>query len=89
MLVLSRKAGESVRIGRDVRVTVVAVSGGQVRLSVEAPDSVAIHREEVFERILAANRQAARPTCESLEALEGAASDRPATGGEGVEWRNG
>jgi carbon storage regulator len=60
MLVVARRLGERVRIGSDVRITVVAVSGSQVRLAIEAPDHVAIHREEVFARIEEANREAAR-----------------------------
>lgn len=89
MLVLSRKPGESLRIGREVRVRVVSVSGNQVRLAVEAPDTISIHREEVFERIVAANREAALAACRNLETLEGAASEQPARMGEGLGWRNG
>lgn len=50
-LVLSRKAGESVRIGDDVTVTVVEVRGGQVRVAVDAPRDVAVHREEIYQQI--------------------------------------
>lgn len=60
MLVLARRPGERVRIGPDVRITVVAISASQVRIAIEAPDHVAVHREEVFERIEEANREAAR-----------------------------
>lgn len=48
------------RIGDAVRVRVVSVSGQQVRLALEAPDDVPIHREEVFQRIAEANREAAQ-----------------------------
>lgn len=48
MLVLSRKERESVIVGDDVRVTVVAISGNKVRFGFEAPSSVVIHREEVW-----------------------------------------
>ena len=53
MLVLTRKVGESVRIGADVKVTVLRVRGApnQVRIGVSASPDVAVHREEVFERI--------------------------------------
>ena len=51
MLVLTRRSGESVRIGPEVRLTVLEVSGGQVKIGIDAPPRVAIHREEVFERI--------------------------------------
>ena len=59
MLVLTRRHGESVRIGSDVRVTVVASSGGQVRIAIDAPEEIGIFREEIFERVAAANREAA------------------------------
>ncbi|MGH0033733.1 MAG: carbon storage regulator CsrA [Myxococcota bacterium] len=60
MLVLSRKSGESVCIGNEIRVSVVSVSGGQVRLAIEAPAEVPIHRDEVLERIAQENRLAAQ-----------------------------
>jgi carbon storage regulator len=51
MLILTRKLGETIRIGPDIVVTVLAVNGNQVRVGIEAPKDVAVHREEVFERI--------------------------------------
>ncbi len=48
MLVLSRKSGERIHIGKDIVLTVVAVKGNRVRLAFEAPESVRIHREEVL-----------------------------------------
>lgn len=51
MLILSRRPGESVMIGDDVTVTVLAIKGNQVRLGFAAPQDVAVHREEVYERI--------------------------------------
>ncbi len=59
MLVLSRKAGQAVRIGSEVRIRVQSLSGGQVRLAIEAPDDVTVHREEIFDRIVRANRSSA------------------------------
>jgi carbon storage regulator len=50
-LVLSRKAGESLKIGDDVTVTVVEVRGGQVRVAVDAPRDVSVHREEIYDQI--------------------------------------
>lgn len=50
MLVLSRRCAESLQIGENIRVTVVAVSGGQVKLAVEAPQDVPIWRSEILER---------------------------------------
>lgn len=59
MLVLTRRRGESVKIGTDIRVVVLGVKGGQVRLGIEAPMAVAVHREEVYARIQDENRLAA------------------------------
>ena len=51
MLVLTRRIGETIRIGPHIVVTILGVNGTQVRLGVDAPKDVAVHREEVFERI--------------------------------------
>ena len=51
MLILTRRVGETVMIGDDVTVTVLGVKGNQVRIGVNAPRDVAVHREEIFERI--------------------------------------
>jgi carbon storage regulator len=50
MLILTRRAGESLRIGDDVEVTVMAVNGAQVRIGIKAPANVTVDREEVAER---------------------------------------
>ncbi len=51
MLILTRRVGETVMIGEDITVTVLGVKGNQVRVGVNAPRTVAVHREEIFERI--------------------------------------
>ncbi|MEM1190406.1 MAG: carbon storage regulator CsrA [Pseudomonadota bacterium] len=51
MLILTRKEGESLRLGDDIVVTVVGVKGGAVRLGVAAPKHIAVHREEIYERV--------------------------------------
>lgn len=51
MLILTRRVGETVMIGDSVTVTVLGVKGNQVRLGVNAPKDVAVHREEIYERI--------------------------------------
>ncbi len=51
MLILTRRVGESLRIGDEVNVTVLGISGNQVRIGVSAPKDVAVHREEIYQRI--------------------------------------
>lgn len=51
MLILTRRVGESVMIGDDVMFTVLGVKGNQVRVGIAAPKDVAVHREEIYERI--------------------------------------
>ena len=60
MLVLTRKSGESIQIGPQIKVTVIEVKRGQVRLGIEAPSETMAHREEVYARILMENRLAAK-----------------------------
>jgi carbon storage regulator len=51
LLILTRKIGESLMIGAEVTVTVMAVHGNQVRIGIKAPRDVEVHREEIYERI--------------------------------------
>ncbi|MCP4006738.1 MAG: carbon storage regulator CsrA [bacterium] len=60
MLVLTRRSGESIRIGDDVTVRVVEIHNGQVRLAIEAPRSIPVHREEVYRVVRDENVRAAR-----------------------------
>jgi carbon storage regulator len=66
MLVLTRKIGETIRIGDDVTVQVLEVRGGQVRLGLAAPASVRIFREELFRAIEEQNRRAQLPDGDAL-----------------------
>jgi carbon storage regulator len=59
MLVLTRKLGENIRIGDSVKITVLEVRSGQVKLGIEAPPEVKVHREEIYARIQEENRKAA------------------------------
>ena len=58
MLVLTRRAGESVVIGTDIVVTVLEVRGEQIRLGIDAPRSVAVHREEIYRQVMSENQAA-------------------------------
>lgn len=51
MLILTRKVGEALMVGDDVNITVLGVKGNQVRIGVNAPKEVAVHREEIYQRI--------------------------------------
>ncbi len=51
MLILTRRTGESVMIGDDVTITVLGVKGNQVRVGINAPKTLAVHRQEIYERI--------------------------------------
>ena len=51
MLILTRKSGESLMIGEDISVTVLGVKGNQVRIGINAPKDITVHREEIFDKI--------------------------------------
>lgn len=57
MLILTRRVGETLMIGDDTSVTVLAVKGNQVRIGIHAPANVAVHREEIYERIQSEARE--------------------------------
>jgi carbon storage regulator len=62
MLILTRRVGESLMIGEDMTVTVLGVKGNQVRIGVNAPKNVAVHREEIYHRIQKEKVQADDPS---------------------------
>jgi carbon storage regulator len=72
VLVLTRRANQSIMIGHEIVVTVLEVRGDQVRLGIKAPRSIDVHREEIFAQLQQANRDAAvRPDKESHSSLPG------------------
>jgi len=66
MLVLSRKIGEVITIGNSIKITILSYDRGIVRIGIEAPKDIPVHRKEVYDRIIELNRQAA---CDTPEAL--------------------
>lgn len=66
MLILTRKLGESITIGDNIKVTVLGVYGRQVRLGIEAPLKVVVHREEIYVKIQQENRKASQADKDEL-----------------------
>ena len=71
MLVLTRRANQSIMIGHEIVVTVLEVRGDQVRLGIKAPRSIDVHREEIFAQLQQANRDAAQVPKQPIDALPG------------------
>ncbi len=70
MLILTRKVGETVAIGDDIQISIVEIKGNQVKLGIQAPKSVQVHRAEVYEKIQDENRLAAQVSPEALGSLD-------------------
>ncbi|MCB0995989.1 MAG: carbon storage regulator CsrA [Acidimicrobiales bacterium] len=69
MLVLTRRVNESIVIGQDITITVLELRGDQVRIGIQAPRSVSVHREEVFAEISRQNKMAANVSTDDLARL--------------------
>lgn len=70
MLILSRKSGQSIIIGEKIKVTVLEVRGDQVRIGIEAPRELPVHRQEIYELIRAENISAAGSDASALQDLQ-------------------
>jgi carbon storage regulator len=70
MLILTRKLGESIKIGRDITITLLELKGNQIRIGIEAPREVSVHREEIYRMIQEQNIQALH-----IEGTDGRLSD--------------
>lgn len=71
MLVLTRKLGENIRIGDSIKITVLEVRSGQVKIGIEAPPEVKVHREEIYARIQEETRRAQQRRAETPSAPGG------------------
>ena len=69
MLILTRKLGESITIGDDIKIRVLEIKGKQVRLGIDAPRKYSIHREEIYQRMPEENKLAAQQSPLSLKSL--------------------
>lgn len=77
MLILTRRANQSIMIAHNIVITVLEVEAGQVRLGIEAPREIPIHREEIYAAIKDENAAAASPDSGAIEALEALVTPRP------------
>ena len=73
MLVLTRRPGESIVVGEDIVITVIEIKGGQVRIGIDAPRSVEVYREEIYEQV----RQENLSAIANVEKIRQAVQDAP------------
>ena len=70
LLILTRKVGEAVAIGDDIQISIVEIKGTQVKLGIQAPKNIEVHREEIYQKIQEENRRAALVSKDALGAVE-------------------
>lgn len=70
MLILTRKSGEGINIGDDIKITIMEIKGRQVRVGIEAPPELIVHREEIYAKVLEENKLAARLSSDSFEKVK-------------------
>ena len=70
MLILTRRNGESLMIGDDVKITILGIKGNQVRIGIDAPREVEVHREEIYERIKRENTTSGHVDDEDLAVMD-------------------
>jgi carbon storage regulator len=80
VLVLTRKVGEGIAIGDDVKIVVMQIKGKQVRLGIKASPSTAVHREEIYQKIQDENRAASQSNTQSVNDAGGMLTPRPDLG---------
>jgi carbon storage regulator len=76
MLVLSRKIGEVITVGASVKITVLSFDRGVVRLGIDAPKSIPVHRKEVYDKIIELNKQSAKTNISALKNVMSSYSDK-------------
>ena len=69
MLILTRKIGEAIAIGEDIKLTVLGIQGKQVKLGITAPDKISVYREEIFKKIQSENVKASLSLKEDLQEM--------------------
>jgi len=70
MLILARKEGEAIVVADNIRIRILETKAGQVKLGIEAPGHITIHREEIYQRIEEENKKAAMETLHDLSSLD-------------------
>jgi len=81
MLILARKTGEAIAVGDAIKIRVLEIKGGQVKIGIEAPEAIAVHREEIYLRILEENQKAALETPVDFSSLTSVFLEKSAADG--------